>query len=221
MPRTGYPRVAVLAVAAGLTAALAACGPGGSSGSAAAAASSSAAARATSAAISSATAGPFGSRCAQFPDSGPGSFAAMKSVPFATAISGNPLLSTLSKAITDANLTDSLNSLQNITVLAPADSAFQALSPDRLKALLSDVPKLTATLTHHVLPGRLTPEQLNGTHTTLDNDRVKIEGSGEDFSLSGDETLTHAPASVVCGNVQTANATIYVIDQVLEPEKTG
>ena len=37
-----------------------------------------------------------------------------------------------------------------------------------------------------------------------------VEGEGEDFTI-GD-------ASVVCGNVQTANATVYVVDQVLMPE---
>ncbi len=39
---------------------------------------------------------------------------------------------------------------------------------------------------------------------------LTVEGSGEDFTI-GD-------ASVVCGNVQTANATVYVVDQVLMPQ---
>jgi uncharacterized surface protein with fasciclin (FAS1) repeats len=47
---------------------------------------------------------------------------------------------------------------------------------------------------------------------------VTIEGSGEDFSIAAEGTvLGSAPASVICGNVQTANATVYVIDQVLAP----
>ena len=29
--------------------------------------------------------------------------------------------------------------------------------------------------------------------------------------------VTGTPASVICGNVQTANATVYIIDQVLKP----
>ena len=37
---------------------------------------------------------------------------------------------------------------------------------------------------------------------------MTVEGSGEDF------TVNDGPA-VVCGNVQTANATVYVIDGVL------
>jgi uncharacterized surface protein with fasciclin (FAS1) repeats len=39
---------------------------------------------------------------------------------------------------------------------------------------------------------------------------VTVEGSGEDFTVNGS-------AEVLCGNVQTANATVYIIDQVLTP----
>ena len=70
-------------------------------------------------------------------------------------------------------------------------------------------------LTHHVIPGRLTPEELAGTHTTVNNDEVTIEGSGENFTVAMDGTLAGMEASVICGNVQTANATVYIIDQVL------
>ncbi|MEO6998899.1 MAG: fasciclin domain-containing protein, partial [Terracoccus sp.] len=38
-----------------------------------------------------------------------------------------------------------------------------------------------------------------------------VKGSGENF------TVGKADAKVVCGNVQTANATVYIIDSVLMP----
>jgi uncharacterized surface protein with fasciclin (FAS1) repeats len=31
------------------------------------------------------------------------------------------------------------------------------------------------------------------------------------------QTVTGTPATVICGNVQTANATVYIVDQVLAP----
>jgi uncharacterized surface protein with fasciclin (FAS1) repeats len=68
-----------------------------------------------------------------------------------------------------------------------------------------------------VIQGRLSPDQLAGTHTTLNNDEVTIEGSGETFTIAGASTLMGTDASVICGNVPTANATVYVIDQVLKP----
>ena len=66
-------------------------------------------------------------------------------------------------------------------MLAPANAAFDAVPADALQALLADNAQLTAVLTHHVIQGRLTPDQLAGTHTTLNNDEVTIEGSGRDL----------------------------------------
>jgi uncharacterized surface protein with fasciclin (FAS1) repeats len=69
---------------------------------------------------------------------------------------------------------------------------------------------LTKVLTYHVVQGRLTPEMLAGTHKTLNGADLTVEGSGQDFTVNG-------KAMVVCGNVQTANATVYIIDGVLLP----
>jgi uncharacterized surface protein with fasciclin (FAS1) repeats len=160
---------------------------------------------------------PFGAGCSAVPAEGEGSFTGMTDDPVATAASNNPALSTLVTAVTAANLVDSLNGAQDITVLAPANPAFEAVPADALNALLADTPQLTAVLTHHVIQGRLAPDELAGTHTTLNNDEVTIEGSGEDFSVAAEGTVTQMEASVICGNVQTANATVYIIDQVLAP----
>jgi uncharacterized surface protein with fasciclin (FAS1) repeats len=114
-----------------------------------------------------------------------------------------------------ANLVDALNTAEDITVIAPANPAFEAIPPDALQAVLADNTQLTAILTHHVIEGRLAPDELAGTHTTLNGDEVTIEGSGEAFTVA--QTVTGTPASVICGNVQTANATVYIVDQVLAP----
>jgi uncharacterized surface protein with fasciclin (FAS1) repeats len=160
---------------------------------------------------------PFGAGCSAVPADGEGSFTGMTDDPVATAASNNPALSTLVKAVTAANLGDTLNTTPDITVLAPANPAFDGVPADALNALLADTAQLTKVLTHHVIPGRLTPEQLAGTHTTVSNDQVTIEGSGENFTIAMDGTITGMQASVICGNVQTANATVYIIDQVLKP----
>jgi uncharacterized surface protein with fasciclin (FAS1) repeats len=160
---------------------------------------------------------PFGAGCSAVPADGEGSFTGMADDPVATAASNNPALSTLVQAVTAAGLVDTLNTTEDITVLAPANPAFEAIPPDTLNAVLADTAQLTAILTHHVIPGRLTPEQLAGTHTTLNDDEVTIEGEGENFTVAMEGTVTQMPASVICGNVQTANATVYIIDQVLAP----
>jgi uncharacterized surface protein with fasciclin (FAS1) repeats len=158
---------------------------------------------------------PFGDGCTAVPADGEGSFAGMTDDPVATAASNNPVLSTLVTAVGQANLVDTLNTTQDITVIAPANPAFEAIPADALQAVLADNAQLTAILTHHVIPGRLSPDQLAGTHTTVNGDQVTIEGSGEMFTVA--QTVTGTPANVICGNVQTANATVYIVDQVLAP----
>ena len=213
MKRTLWP---VALVAAVLTAALTACTS--DDGSSTASGSTSATSGSAAATTGPASDRPFGAGCAQIPAE---SFAGMATAPVATAAASNPVLTTLVQAVTAANLVDSLNSQQDVTVLAPADAAFQAVPADQLNAVVADVPQLTSVLTHHVIQGRLGPDQLAGSQTTLNNDTVTIEGSGENFTISGDQTLTGQPATVICGSVPTANATVYIIDQVLKPQNAG
>ena len=154
---------------------------------------------------------PFGAACSAVPADGAGSFDGMAQDPVATAASNNPVLSTLVAAVTKAKLGDTLNTAEDITVFAPIDDAFAALDKDTMDAAMAD-PKglLTTVLTYHVVAGRLSPADLAGTHETLEGSSLKVTGSGEDFTVDGD-------AHVVCGNVQTANATVYLIDEVLIP----
>lgn len=154
--------------------------------------------------------GPFGPACADVPTSGEGSVEGMADDPVATAASNNPLLKTLVAAVTAADLVDTLNSAEDITVFAPTDEAFAKIPKKDLNALLKDKAALTAVLTHHVVPGRLTPEDVAGEHETLNKDMITVEGSGEDFTAEG--------AAVVCGNVQVANANVYLIDSVMMPK---
>jgi uncharacterized surface protein with fasciclin (FAS1) repeats len=84
--------------------------------------------------------------------------------------------------------------------------------------LLADVPRLTTLLTHHIVPGRLSPEELAGEHTTLNGDTITVTGAAGAPTTTAEQTVTGAAAaSVVCGDVPTVNATLYVIDQVLAP----
>jgi uncharacterized surface protein with fasciclin (FAS1) repeats len=157
------------------------------------------------------TTGTFGSACAAIPADGEGSEAGMADDPVATAASNNPVLSTLVTAVTQAELGDTLNSAEDITVFAPANSAFDALDPATLKAAMDDPKGLLSTvLTYHVVGERLSPDQVVGEHETLQGEMLTVAGSGEELTVND-------TSNVVCGNVQTANATVYVIDGVLLP----
>ncbi|MEO8556177.1 MAG: fasciclin domain-containing protein [Actinomycetota bacterium] len=190
---------------------LAACGSSDTSTAAAPVASaSSAAPEASTAPIADASAAVFGSGCAAVPKDGKGSFNGMATDPVATAASNNPLLKTLVTAVGAAGLGDTLNTTPDITVFAPVDSAFAKLPPAALKAALAD-PKglLTKILTNHVVKGKITPDMLAGDHTTLEGGTLKITGSGDSYKVNG--------SNIICGNVPTANATVYIVDGVLLP----
>ena len=153
----------------------------------------------------------FGPGCSAIPTTGDGSFNGMATAPVATAASANPLLKTLVAAVTKAKLVDTLNSAEDITVFAPTDDAFAKIPKKTLNAVLKDKATLTKILTHHVVAGQLGPDELAGEHETLAGDMLTVEGSGEEFTVAGDD------AAVLCGNIPTANATVYVVDTVLMP----
>ena len=157
-------------------------------------------------------AAPFGPGCTAVPADGEGSFEGMATAPVATAASANPLLSMLVTAVTEAGLVDTLNSAKDITVFAPSNDAFAKVPAADLQALLADKEMLTQVLTYHVVGQPVTPEDLGtaGPFTSLQGAPVEVAGSGEDFTVNG-------ASKVVCGGVQTANATVYIVDSVLMP----
>jgi uncharacterized surface protein with fasciclin (FAS1) repeats len=206
-------RLTIAALALALPLTLAACGSSDAeTGAASSAPMSSSAAPSPSESMTADTASmPFGPGCAAVPADGAGSFSGMATDPVATAASNNPVLSTLVTAVGEAGLGETLNSAKDITVFAPSNDAFKAVPKATMDAAMKD-PKglLTKVLTNHVVEGRLTPDQLAGDHKTLGGGTITVSGSGESFKVG--------EANVICGNVQTANATVYIIDGVLLPK---
>lgn len=153
----------------------------------------------------------FGPGCSAIPSSGDGSFTAMATEPVATAVAGDPLLRTLATALARTGLARSLDAAGALTVLAPTDDAFAKLPGAALDEVLADRARLTRILRHHVIRGRLAPDELAGRHATLAGGALDVVGAGSDFTVIGDD------AHVLCGNILTANATVYLIDTVLVP----
>lgn len=158
-----------------------------------------------------------GAGCADYasmvPD-GDGSVEGMAQDPLSVAASNNPLLTTLTSAVSgelnpDVNLVDTLDG-DEFTVFAPVDDAFGAIPEDDLNALASDADSLSTVLTYHVVPGQITPDEIaDSTQTTVQGEDVEITGSGDDLMVNG--------STVICGGVQTQNATVYLVDTVLMP----
>src|SRR5580658_5894734 len=198
--------LATCGLAAGLALTAAACSSSPSSSSASSPAASSA-----GASSGATTTSDFGPGCTSVPKTGAGSFTGMATAPVATAASANPVLSTLVTAVKKAGLVDTLNSASGITVFAPDNAAFAKIPSATLNSVLANKAELTKILTYHVVAGRVTPAQLAaGTPLkTLEGATVTPALMGSTYELNN--------ADVVCGNVQTANATVYIINTVLMP----
>ena len=227
-------RLAALGAMAALTVTLAACGGGSemsssAPSSAAAAPTTAAAAAPTSAAAAAASDGVttnsdvFGPACGQLPQGdAPGGLDAMGPMPVASAASTNPLLTTLVTAVGQIpGLADTLNQQKAITVFAPYNGAFdsvkQQLGTSKFNALLADQKTLGGLLSYHVVPQRYDAAGLveAGKTTELAGGDVTIGGTADAPTITDGQGNT---AKVLCGNIPTSNATVFVIDRVLMPK---
>jgi len=148
---------------------------------------------------------------------GAGSVAGMAQDKVAVAASNNPLLTTLVAAVSGklnpkVNLVPALNNGE-FTVFAPVDDAFAKLPKSTVATLKTPAgaDTLTKVLTYHVISGQIAPDQLDGSHKTLEGSTVSVKGTGDNITVDGH-------AHVICGGVHTANATVYLIDDVLMPK---
>ena len=144
---------------------------------------------------------------------GPASVTGMSTVPVAVAASNNPELTTLTAALSgqlnpNVNLVDTLNGGQ-FTVFAPTDAAFNKLPADTINSLKTNSDLLKSILTYHVVPGQLSPNQVDGSHNSVQGAPVNVTGAGNGLKVNN--------AGLVCGGVPTANAQVYMIDTVLMP----
>ncbi|HYZ10240.1 MAG TPA: fasciclin domain-containing protein [Pseudonocardiaceae bacterium] len=214
-------RLAAVGALAGLTVALGACTSeeepaAGGGGEPAAAPESESSSAAPSSEGTTTIQDIFGPACAQVPTEGEGSAQGMVDDPVGTAASNNPLLSTLAQTVVAANLVDTLNDANGqYTVFAPANSAFEELeasSPGITDTLLAEPEgQLTTVLTYHVIPQRYDAQGLveAGSVESVQGGMVEITGTPDAPVVNGNQVL--------CGNIPTANATVFVIDSVLMP----
>lgn len=147
--------------------------------------------------------------------SGPeeGTLEGMTDDPVGTAASSNPVLTTLVTAVTAADLVSTLDGAEALTVFAPTDCAFAEMDPATLQAALDDPSGLlTEVLGFHVIAERLEPGDLEtGDLETFTGATLPIEVDGDTI------TLNDGQSTVLVPGIQTANATVYLIDTVMLP----
>ncbi len=158
-----------------------------------------------------AASGTVGTGCGQVPASGAGSLSSMAPASVAAFAARTPMLSELSRAVRAAGLTSTLNSATPITVFAPDNAAFAALGTGNVATLLANKADLAKVLKYHMVRGRITPAELASGKPLTSLLGLKIQPS---ISAGGYQINN---ADVVCGNIKTSNATVYILDKVLIP----
>ena len=130
----------------------------------------------------------------------------------ADAAARTPQLSTLTKLLADAGLTDTLRGVGPFTVFAPSDEAFKAVPAKTMAELAANKELLKSVLTYHVLAGKISSaDAKNGNVKTLQGANVAVGKAGS--------FVTVEEAVVTEADVAATNGVIHVIDKVLMPPK--
>ena len=129
---------------------------------------------------------------------GPASVTGMSQVPVAVAASNNPELTTLTSAVSgqlnpQVNLVDTLNNGQ-YTVFAPTDAAFNKLPAGTIDQLKTNANMLKSILTYHVVPGQLSPDQVDGSHNSVQG----ALGERDRLRATASRSTTPAWSAAVC-----------------------
>ena len=115
------------------------------------------------------------------------------------------------------NLVDTLNGGE-FTVFAPTDDAFAKIAPATIDTLKTDAPLLTDILTYHVVPGRLSPAELVGTHKTVEGKDLTVTGMGNGLKVNDASTSSAAtcrPPTRRCTSSTRADAPGRACDVVV------
>ena len=122
---------------------------------------------------------------------------------------------TLVAALKAAGLVETLQGKGPFTVFAPTDAAFAKLPKGTVEALLADKAQLTAILTYHVVPGKVTAADVirmgSGNPATVNGQTLAVSVTGGKVRVND--------ANVVTADVMATNGVIHVIDTVVLPKK--
>lgn len=132
-------------------------------------------------------------------------------------VAANNSLKTLSLALKEAGLTDTLAKKQEgsfFTILAPTDKAFEALPPGTVQELLKpqNKDKLLKILNYHVIAGVVSESDFQkGEVKTVEGNPVKITVDQPGNTIRFGQATLNPPS------IPATNGVIIVIDKVLIP----
>ncbi len=148
--------------------------------------------------------------------------------PIATWFESHGELSSLATALTTIGLIDGLGdcAAEPLTVLAPTDTAFTSIAGElgvAVDDLLVDTESLEQILTHHVVEGANTLEDLvaTGYNPTLHGDELEVFEDEDLVILDGYATVLEADLIACNGVVHVVDSVLVPADFVLNPVADG
>ncbi len=131
----------------------------------------------------------------------------------ADTLAADATLSTLSKLVTQAGLSDTLKSTGPFTVFAPSNEAFSAVPAKTMSELASDPARLKAVLTYHVLAGKVMAADVQ------QGPAKSVQGANLALAKAG-SFVTVEDAMVTKADIAASNGVVHMIDRVLIPPTT-
>lgn len=119
---------------------------------------------------------------------------------------------TLSSAVKSAGLSKTLKGKGPYTLFAPNDAAFGKWPRSRLEELTSDKTKLRSVLKYHVVPKKVSRDDIKapGSLPTLHGQHVITNKKDDSIWIDGAAVIEEIPCK---------NGVVYIIDEVLAPER--
>lgn len=144
--------------------------------------------------------------------SGCASMGSGSSTTIADVAAKTPGLTTVTRLIKVAGLTETLGSTGPYTLFAPSDEAFKNMPAKTMAELAANPDQLKALLTHHVVAGKLAAADIGSTRLeALDGNELVPSHAGS--FLTVDEALVTTP------DLSGSNGVVHVIDTVLMPPR--
>lgn len=136
----------------------------------------------------------------------PANLAAMAGKPVTAAIAANPGLSGLLAGLDRAGLR-TLDDAAALTLFATSDRFLAVFPFRRIPTLWDNPPELAKTLQQAVIPERLEPHRVRGTHITLAGTRAVVTADGSGLRVNG--------TKVRCHQMTSSNAVVYMVDELV------
>lgn len=134
-------------------------------------------------------------------------------------------LSTFAQLVEMSDLDASIEFAGPVTILAPANQAFQEMPREQYEMLTNPENRvmLTRIIKAHILPNKVYMRDFEEDQMieTSEGEEIPVNTAGEQTTLGAPTTVVIGGAQIVKSDVEAENGVIHVVDDVIIPEETS